>query len=197
MALILKESLTFDDVLLVPQHSTVHPEDASVVSSLTSGISLNVPLLTAGMDTVTESAMAIAAARQGGLGVIHKNLSVEKQAQEVDRVKRSESGMIRDPITLTPERTLRDAHQLMKRFSVSGIPIVREDDLLLGIITNRDLQFETDLDREIQRVMTSDKLVTAPVGTTLEDAERILHQYRIEKLPVVDGDGILQGLITV
>ena len=197
MALILKESLTFDDVLLVPQHSTVHPEDASVVSCLTSGISLNVPLLTAGMDTVTESAMAIAAARQGGLGVIHKNLSVEKQAQEVDRVKRSESGMIRDPITLAPQKTLRDAHQLMKRFSVSGIPIVREDGLLLGIITNRDLQFETDLDREIQRVMTSDKLVTAPVGTTLEDAERILHQYRIEKLPVVDGNGILQGLITV
>ena len=184
MALILKESLTFDDVLLVPQHSTVHPEDASVVSCLTSGISLNVPLLTAGMDTVTESAMAIAAARQGGLGVIHKNLSVEKQAQEVDRVKRSESGMIRDPITLAPQKTLRDAHQLMKRFSVSGIPIVREDGLLLGIITNRDLQFETDLDREIQRVMTSDKLVTAPVGTTLEDAEKILHQYRIEKLPV-------------
>ncbi|MCH2452526.1 MAG: IMP dehydrogenase, partial [Gemmatimonadetes bacterium] len=197
MALILKESLTFDDVLLVPQHSTVHPEDASVVSCLTSGISLNVPLLTAGMDTVTESAMAIAAARQGGLGVIHKNLSVEKQAQEVDRVKRSESGMIRDPITLAPQKTLRDAHQLMKRFSVSGIPIVREDGLLLGIITNRDLQFETDLDREIQQVMTSDKLVTAPVGTTLEDAERILHQYRIEKLPVVDGNGILQGLITV
>jgi len=197
MALILKESLTFDDVLLVPRHSAVHPEDASVVSCLTTGISLNVPLLTAGMDTVTESAMAIAAARQGGLGVIHKNLSIEKQALEVDRVKRSESGMIRDPITLAPQKTLRDAHQLMNRFSVSGIPIVREDDLLLGIITNRDLQFETNLDIEIQQVMTSDELVTAPVGTTLKDAEKILHKYRIEKLPVVDNDGILQGLITV
>ena len=197
MALILKEALTFDDVLLVPRHSVVHPEDASVVSCLTAGISLNVPLLTAGMDTVTESAMAIAAARQGGLGVIHKNLSVEKQAEEVDRVKRSESGMIRDPITLSPEKSLREAHELMKRFSVSGIPIIREDGFLLGIITNRDLQFETNLDREIRQVMTSDELVTAPEGTTLEDAEKILHKYRIEKLPVVDGSGILQGLITV
>ncbi|MBH16023.1 MAG: IMP dehydrogenase [Gemmatimonadetes bacterium] len=197
MSLILRESLTFDDVLLVPRHSTVHPEDALVTSCLTSGISLNVPLLTAGMDTVTESAMAIAAARQGGLGVIHKNLSVEKQMQEVDRVKRSESGMIRDPITLTPERTLRDAHQLMNRFSVSGIPIIREDGFLLGIITNRDLQFEIDLDREIQAVMTSDELVTAPVGTTLDDAERILHEHRIEKLPVVGSNGVLKGLITV
>jgi len=197
MALIIKEALTFDDVLLVPRHSVVHPEDASVVSCLTAGISLNVPLLTAGMDTVTESAMAIAAARQGGLGVIHKNLSVEKQAEEVDRVKRSESGMIRDPITLTPEKSLQAAHELMKRFSVSGIPIIREDGFLLGIITNRDLQFETNLDREIRQVMTSDELVTAPEGTTLEDAEKILHKYRIEKLPVVDGSGMLQGLITV
>ncbi|MEO2159442.1 MAG: IMP dehydrogenase [bacterium] len=197
MALILKESLTFDDVLLVPRHSMVHPEDASVVSCLTAEVSLNVPLLTAGMDTVTESAMAIAVARQGGLGVIHKNLSVEKQAEEVDRVKRSESGMIRDPITLSPEKSLREAHELMKRFSVSGIPIVREDGFLLGIITNRDLQFEGDLDREIRQVMTSDELVTAPEGTTLEDAERILHEYRIEKLPVVDSSGMLQGLITV
>jgi len=197
MALILKESLTFDDVLLVPKHSMVHPGEASVVSRLTAEIGLNVPLLTSGMDTVTESAMAIAIARQGGLGVIHKNLSLKKQAEEVDRVKRSESGMIRDPITLSPEKSLREAHQLMNRFSVSGIPIIRGDGFLLGIITNRDLQFESDLDREIRQVMTADELVTAPEGTTLGDAEKILHEYRIEKLPVVDGAGILQGLITV
>ena len=180
MALILKESLTFDDVLLVPKHSMVHPEEVSVVSRLTAEIVLKVPLLTSGMDTVTESAMAIAIARQGGLGVIHKNLSLKKQAEEVDRVKRSESGMIRDPITLSPEKSLREAHQLMNRFSVSGIPIIRGDGFLLGIITNRDLQFESDLDREIRQVMTADELVTAPEGTTLEDAERILHEYRIE-----------------
>jgi IMP dehydrogenase len=197
MAVITKESLTFDDVLLVPGHSTVHPKDTSVASSLTKKIQLQVPLLTAAMDTVTESGMAIAIARQGGLGVIHKNLSIDRQAEEVDRVKRSESGMIRDPITLTADKTLREAHGLMARFSISGVPIVEESGRLIGIVTNRDLLFETDLDRTIGDVMTSDGLVTAPVGTNLEDAEKILHQHRIEKLPVVDGDGVLQGLITV
>jgi IMP dehydrogenase len=197
MAVITKESLTFDDVLLVPGHSTVHPKDTSVASSLTKKIQLQVPLLTAAMDTVTESGMAVAIARQGGLGVIHKNLSIDRQAEEVDRVKRSESGMIRDPITLPADKTLREAHGLMARFSISGVPIVEESGRLIGIVTNRDLLFETDLDRTIGEVMTSDGLVTAPVGTNLEDAEKILHQHRIEKLPVVDGDGVLQGLITV
>ena len=197
MAVIVKESLTFDDVLLVPGHSTVHPKDTSVESSLTTKIELHIPLLTAAMDTVTESGMAIAIARQGGLGVIHKNLSIDRQAEEVDRVKRSESGMILDPITLPPEKTLREACGLMARFSISGVPIVEDGGRLIGIVTNRDLQFETDLDRTIREVMTVDGLVTAPEGTTLEDAERVLHEHRIEKLPVVDADGVLKGLITV
>ena len=197
MAVILKESLTFDDVLLVPGHSTVHPKDTVVSSSLTAAIDLQIPLLTAAMDTVTESGMAIAIAREGGLGIIHKNLSVETQAAEVDRVKRSESGMILDPITLSPHKTLRDAHELMARFSISGVPIVESDGRLVGIVTNRDLQFETQLDRTIREVMTSDNLITAPEGTTLEAAEQILHEHRIEKLPVVDESGTLQGLITV
>jgi IMP dehydrogenase len=197
MTVTLKESLTFDDVLLVPGHSTVHPKDTVVRSYLTAKIDLQIPLLTAAMDTVTESGMAIAIARQGGLGVIHKNLSMKTQAEEVDRVKRSESGMILDPITLSPEKTLRDAHELMARFSISGVPIVESDGRLVGIVTNRDLQFETQLDRTIREVMTSDSLVTAPEGTTLEAAERILHEHRIEKLPVVDDGGKLQGLITV
>ena len=197
MTVTLKESLTFDDVLLVPGHSTVHPKDTVVRSYLTAKIDLQIPLLTSAMDTVTESGMAIAIARQGGLGVIHKNLSMKTQAEEVDRVKRSESGMILDPITLSPEKTLRDAHELMARFSISGVPIVESDGHLVGIVTNRDLQFETQLDRTIREVMTSDSLVTAPEGTTLEAAERILHEHRIEKLPVVDDGGKLQGLITV
>ncbi len=196
-AVIIKEALTFDDVLLIPGHSTVHPKDTSVASFLTAGISLQVPLLTAAMDTVTESRMAIAIAREGGLGFIHKNMTVERQAEEVDRVKRSESGMILNPITLSPDRTLRDAHGLMARFSISGVPIVESGGALVGIITNRDLQFETDLDQPISDVMTSEALVTAPVGTTLESAERILHKHRIEKLPVVEDDGSLAGLITV
>ena len=197
MAVILKESLTFDDVLLVPGHSTVHPKDTEVSSSLTAKIDLQIPLLTAAMDTVTESRMAIAIARQGGLGVIHKNLSIKTQAAEVDRVKRSESGMILDPITLSPEKTLRDAHELMAQFSISGVPIVESDNRLVGIVTNRDLQFETNLDRTIREVMTADSLITVPEGTTLEAAERILHEHRIEKLPVVDESGTLLGLITV
>ena len=197
MAVILQESLTFDDVLLVPGHSTVHPKDTVVRSSLTAEIDLQIPLLTAAMDTVTESGMAIAIAREGGLGVIHKNLSLDTQVEEVDRVKRSESGMILDPITLSPEKTLRDAHDLMARFSISGVPIVEADGRLVGIVTNRDLQFETRLDRTLREVMTSENLVTVPVGTTLDAAEKILHEHRIEKLPVVDESGTLQGLITV
>lgn len=191
------EALTFDDVLLVPGHSAVHPRDTRVESILTKELPLPIPLLSAAMDTVTESRMAIALAREGGLGVIHKNMSIDRQAEEVDRVKRSESGMILSPITLTPDRTLRDALRLMERFSISGVPIVEADGRLVGIITNRDIQFETDLDQLVRDVMTRDGLVTAPVGTSLDEAERILHRHRIEKLPVVDEKGVLRGLITV
>jgi IMP dehydrogenase len=194
---IVKEALTFDDVLLVPNHSLVHPKDTDVSSRLTRNLRLQVPLVSAAMDTVTESRMAIQMAREGGLGIIHKNLAPERQAEEVDRVKRSESGMILDPITLTPGATLRDAHRLMASFSISGVPIVENGGRLVGIVTNRDLQFETDLDRPIRGVMTSESLVTVPVGTTLEEAEEILHEHRIEKLPVVDKEGNLRGLITV
>ena len=194
---VIKEALTFDDVLLVPAHSLIHPKEISVGSRLTRSIALNVPLVSAAMDTVTEARMAIAMAREGGVGVIHKNMPVERQAGEVDRVKRSESGMILDPITLGPNQSLRDAHELMARFSISGVPIVDDSGVLKGIITNRDLQFETDLDRPISQLMTADGLVTAPEGTTLAEAERILHDHRIEKLPVVDTDGRLKGLITV
>jgi IMP dehydrogenase len=194
---ILGEALTFDDVLLVPGHSLVHPRDTSISSFLTARIPLQVPLVSAAMDTVTESRMAIAMAREGGMGIIHKNMSIERQAVEVDRVKRSESGMILNPITLGSDKTLREAHALMARFSISGVPIVREGGELVGIVTNRDLQFEADLDQPIREVMTSVGLVTVPVGTTLQEAERILHTHRIEKLPVVDENGVLKGLITV
>ncbi|MGD8321829.1 MAG: IMP dehydrogenase [Gemmatimonadota bacterium] len=194
---ILKEGLTFDDVLLVPNHSLVHPKDTDVSSRITRSITLQIPLVSAAMDTVTESKMAIQMAREGGLGIIHKNLKPERQAEEVDRVKRSESGMILNPITLSPEATLRDAHRLMARFSISGVPIVENGGRLVGIITNRDLQFETDLDQEIRAVMTSEGLVTVPVGTTLDEAQKLLHRHRIEKLPVVDDVGNLKGLITV
>ena len=192
-----EEGLTFDDVLLVPRYSSVHPKDTSVVTRLTRAIELRMPLLAAAMDTVTESRMAIAIAREGGIGIVHKNMSIDRQAAEVDRVKRSESGMIMNPITLAADGSLRDAHQLMSQFSISGVPIVEEGGRLVGIITNRDLQFEQDLDRPIRDVMTSENLVTAPVGTSLEDAERVLHTHRIEKLPVVDDEGVLRGLITV
>jgi IMP dehydrogenase len=194
---ILGEGLTFDDVLLVPGHSLVHPRETQLASSLTNKIPIQIPLISAAMDTVTESGMAISMAREGGMGIIHKNMTIDGQAAEVDRVKRSESGMIMDPITLGPNETLREAHALMSRFSISGVPIVTDAGRLVGIITNRDLQFETDLDRPIETVMTSEGLVTVPVGTTLEEAERLLHQHRIEKLPVVDRDGTLRGLITV
>jgi IMP dehydrogenase len=194
---VLGEGLTFDDVLLLPGHSRVHPRDTSVTSLLTAKNSLQVPLVSAAMDTVTEYQMAIAMAREGGIGIIHKNMTVERQAAEVDRVKRSESGMILNPITLGPDQTLREAHSLMGEFSISGVPIVRKDGKLVGIITNRDLQFETDLGQQIRSVMTTEGLITAPEGTTLGEAERILHQHRIEKLPVVDEGGKLKGLITV
>jgi IMP dehydrogenase len=196
-ARIIGEGLTFDDVLLVPAHSEVHPSDTAVSTRLTDRIELEIPFISAAMDTVTESRMAIAIAREGGIGVIHKNMTVDRQAAEVDRVKRSESGMILNPITLKSGAALRDAHHLMTQFSISGVPIVDEADRLVGIITNRDLQFETDLDQPIQQVMTQESLVTAPVGTSLDDAQRILHRHRIEKLPVVDQDGKLKGLITV
>ncbi|MFW6084645.1 MAG: IMP dehydrogenase [Gemmatimonadota bacterium] len=193
----IRDGLTFDDVLLVPRHSTVHPSNVDVTTRLTREIRLAVPLVSAAMDTVTEHRMAIAIAREGGLGVIHKNMSIEAQVAQVDRVKRSESGMILDPITLGPDATLREANGLMREFSISGVPIVDPDGRLVGIITNRDLVFETDLDRKVEDVMVSDGLVTAPVGTSLEGAEEILRRHKIEKLPVVDEDGMLRGLITV
>src|SRR5467141_2573490 len=190
-------ALTFDDVLLVPRHSTVHPRNVTVASRFTRAIPLNIPLVSAAMDTVTEAEMGMAIAREGGIGVLHKNMPIDRQAAEVDRVKRSESGMILNPITLGPDRPLREAHQLMTRFKISGVPIVDGAGKLIGIITNRDLQFERQLDRPIREAMTKDKLVTAPVGTTLDEAERILGKHRIEKLPVVDERGVLRGLITV
>jgi IMP dehydrogenase len=190
-------ALTFDDVLLVPRHATVHPRNVDVKSWFTRKIPLNIPLVSAAMDTVTESEMAMAIAREGGIGVIHKNMSIDRQAAEVDRVKRSESGMILNPITLGPDRPLREATHLMARFKISGVPIVDDAGKLVGIITNRDLQFERQLDRPIKDAMTKDKLVTAPVGTTMEEAERILGRHRIEKLPVVDKQGVLRGLITI
>jgi IMP dehydrogenase len=190
-------ALTFDDVLLVPRHSTVHPRQVSVQTRLTRAITLNIPLISAAMDTVTEAEMAIAMARSGGLGVIHKNMSVEKQAAEVDRVKRSESGMILNPITLAADRPLREAAAAMTRYHISGVPIVDAAGKLVGIITNRDLQFERNFDQLIGEVMTKERLVTAPMGTGLEEAERILAKHRIEKLPVVDAKGFLKGLITV
>jgi IMP dehydrogenase len=191
------EALTFDDVLLVPRRSRVHPADVSVGTQLTRTIRLSVPLVSAAMDTVTEHRMAIAMAREGGIGIIHKNMSVDSQCTQVDRVKRSESGMILDPITLGADARLREATALMREYSISGVPIVDDRGKLVGILTNRDLLFETDLDRPIQEVMTREGLVTAPVGTSLEEAEQALHRHKIEKLPVVDSDGHLRGLITV
>ena len=190
-------ALTFDDVLLVPRHSLVHPKDVSTATRFTRGITLQVPLVSAAMDTVTESEMAIAMARAGGIGVLHKNMSIDRQAAEVDRVKRSESGMIRNPITLQPGATLREAVALMARFHISGVPVVDAGGTLVGIITNRDLQFERALDRPLSEAMTKDRLITAPAGTSLDTAEQIMGKHRIEKLPVVDEAGKLIGLITV
>src|SRR6187401_163504 len=193
-------ALTFDDVLLVPQHSTVLPYEVDVSTRLTRNVRLNVPLLSAAMDTVTESRLAIAMAQQGGLGVIHKNLSIDEQASEVDRVKRSESGMIVDPITLSPAHRIYEALELMKKYRISGVPITDDgskEGRLVGILTNRDLRFETNVNRPIADVMTKDPLYTVPVGTTLDEAREILHRHKVEKLLVVDQDFRLKGLITV
>ncbi|MEO5987613.1 MAG: IMP dehydrogenase [Candidatus Eisenbacteria bacterium] len=190
------EALTFDDVLLVPRYSAVHPRDVQTRSRFSRHITINIPIVSAAMDTVTESAMAIALAREGGIGVIHKNLSIEEQRAQVDRVKRSESGMIVDPVTLGPSATLAEARSIMARFHISGVPITL-DGKLVGILTNRDLRFEDDHTKRVCDVMTKDSLVTAPIGTTLVEARDILARHRIEKLPVVDGEGRLSGLITV
>jgi IMP dehydrogenase len=193
-------ALTFDDVLLVPQHSTVVPTQVDVTTRFTRNIPLNVPLVSAAMDTVTESLLAIAMAQHGGIGVIHKNLTIEEQATEVDRVKRSESGMIVNPITLAPENRIFEAQEMMTKYRISGVPITeggRKEGRLLGILTNRDLRFETNVNRPISEVMTREELITVPVGTTLEDAREILHQHKVEKLLVVDQDYRLKGLITV
>ncbi|MDY5787244.1 IMP dehydrogenase [Veillonella caviae] len=188
--------LTFDDVLLVPAASDVLPHEVNLKTQLTRDITLNIPMISSGMDTVTESRMAIAMAREGGLGVIHKNMSIEEQAHEVDKVKRSEHGVIVDPIFLSPQNLLSDAEELMQKYKISGVPIT-EHGKLVGIITNRDMRFETDLSRRIGECMTKEGLVTAPEGTSLEAAKAILSQHRIEKLPLVDNDGNLKGLITI
>ena len=193
---IIGEALTYDDVLLVPARSSVLPRDVDVRSRLTSRITLNVPLLSAAMDTVTESAMAIAMAREGGIGILHKNMSIPAQVEEVDRVKRSESGMILDPVTVRADRRVRDVLALMNKYRISGIPVVDDKQRLIGIITNRDLRFEPDEDQHVADIMTKENLVTAPMGTTLEQAQRILQKHKIEKLPVVDKHGVLNGLIT-
>ncbi|HCA78143.1 MAG TPA: IMP dehydrogenase, partial [Bacteroidetes bacterium] len=192
---IVGEAITYDDVLLVPAKSTVLPRETEVRTRLTRHIDLNIPLISAAMDTVTESSMAIAIAREGGIGILHKNMSIRLQAEEVDKVKRSESGMILHPITLGPNQTVREALEVMRKYSVSGIPIV-QDEKLVGILTNRDLRFEPNFELEVSHLMTAGNLVTAPVGTTLGEAEVILQKHRIEKLPVVDKNGRLKGLIT-
>jgi len=190
------EGLTFDDVLLIPGESKVLPRDTDISAQLTRNIKLNVPFLSAAMDTVTESRMAIAMAAQGGLGIIHKNMSIDIQADEVDKVKRSESGMIHNPITLTVDKTVGEAEQLMSKYKISGIPIVDAENKLIGILTNRDLRFEPNLNLLVNELMTKENLITTPTGTTLEEAQKLLHKNRIEKLPVVDKAGRLQGLIT-
>ena len=191
-----KQGLTFDDVLLIPAHSDVLPRDVDVRTHLTQNVTLNIPVMSAGMDTVTEAEMAIAMAREGGIGVIHKNMSIDEQAREVTRVKRSEHGIIVDPIYLAPDNTLSDADELMNKYHISGVPIT-ENGKLVGIITNRDMRFETDLSRPISDIMTSKGLITAPEHTTMEEAKRILQAHRIEKLPLVDDAGHLKGLITI
>ena len=191
-----KVGLTFDDVLLVPQKSEVHPKEVDVSTFVTKEIKLNIPILSAAMDTVTESRLAIALAREGGIGVIHKNMTIRKQASEVDKVKRSESGMIVDPVTLPPEKMIGEALEVMKKFSISGVPVTKKGKLL-GILTNRDLRFQKDLSKKIGEVMTKRRLITVPEGTTLEQAQEILHKNRIEKLLVVDKKNNLKGMITV
>src|ERR1043165_9170574 len=192
-----KEGLTFDDVLLVPAESSVLPDAGSTATRLTRTIVLEVPVVSAAMDTVTEARMAIALAREGGLGVVHRNLSIGEQVAEVDKVKRSESGMIVEPVTLPPDALVRDALELMAHYKVSGVPITDAAGVLVGILTNRDLRFEHDVDQPVSALMTARNLVTAPVGTTLAEAQEILYRNKIEKLPVVDAEGRLRGLITV
>src|SRR5689334_19746552 len=192
-----REGLTFDDVLLVPAESRVLPNDVSTATRLTRELTIEIPVVSAAMDTVTEARLAIALAREGGIGIIHRNLPIDAQVDEVDKVKRSESGMIVEPVTLPPEALVSDALDLMSRYHISGVPITDEAGRLVGILTNRDLRFAPDLAEPVSALMTSRDLVTAPVGTTLGEAEAILHRHKIEKLPVVDGDGVLRGLITV
>ena len=191
------EGITFDDVLLVPRYSDVLPRDASTSTRLTRHLRLNIPIVSAAMDTVTESAMSIALAREGGIGIIHKNMSMQRQAEEVDKVKRSESGMIRKPFTLRRTSTVDEARQLMQRYKVSGFPVVDDANVLLGIVTNRDMRFATSPAMLVDEIMTSTGLITGQVGLTLDDAESILQQHRIEKLPIVNADGTLAGLMTV
>lgn len=194
---VLKEGLTFDDVLLIPQKSEVLPKDVDVKTRLTKKIRLNIPLMSAGMDTVTEAKLAIAIAREGGIGIIHKNMPIERQALEVDKVKRSEHGVIVDPFYLSPEHVIADALELMERYHISGVPITDEKQKLVGILTNRDIRFENDMNKTIGEAMTKENLVTAHEGISMADAERILKSRKIEKLPIVDGEGYLKGLITI
>ncbi len=195
---IVKEGITFDDVLLIPAHSKVLPKEVDLSTWLTKKIKLNIPFMSAGMDTVTESRMAIAMARQGGMGVIHKNMSINEQAEEVDKVKRSENGVITDPFYLNPDHFVYEANELMAKFRISGVPIVKKGTKqLVGILTNRDLRFETDFNRKIEEVMTSEDMITGSIGTTLDEAKEILAKHRIEKLPLVDDDNNLSGLITI
>ncbi|MGG7164424.1 IMP dehydrogenase [Clostridium ihumii] len=197
MAIILKQAYTFDDVLLVPNKSEVLPKDVSLATNLTKTIKLNIPLMSAGMDTVTEAKMAIAMSREGGIGIIHKNMSIEEQALEVETVKRQENGVITNPFFLYPENTLEEADKVMARYRISGVPIVKEDKTLVGIITNRDMLFEKDFSRKIEEVMTKENLITAKENTTLEEAKQILKDHKIEKLPLVDDNFKLKGLITI
>ena len=192
-----REGLTFDDVLLIPGKSDVLPRDVDTSTQLTKNIRLNIPLVSAAMDTVTEARLAIALAQEGGMGVVHKNLTFEEQAGEVEKVKRSESGMIVDPVTLNPDALIQEALDIMHRYRISGVPIVDDQQRLVGILTNRDLRFEKNVSRKVKDVMTSKGLVTAPLGIQLEEAQEILQEHRIEKLPVVDGRGVLKGLVTV
>ena len=192
-----KEGLTFDDVLLVPQASDFTPNEVDLTTKLTKNITLNIPLMSSAMDTVTESSMAIAIAREGGIGIIHKNMTIEQQAAEVDKVKGSENGVIANPFSLSENHTLKDADELMGKYKISGVPICDDNNVLIGIITNRDLRFETDFAKKIKDAMTSENLITAPVGTTLSEAQKILSKHKIEKLPIVDEKNHLKGLITI
>lgn len=196
MAKIIKTAYTFDDVLLVPNKSEILPKDVTLKTKLTKKITLNIPLISAGMDTVTESKMAISMAREGGIGIIHKNMTIEEQAKEVDRVKRQENGVITDPIFLGPDNTLQDAENLMSQYRISGVPIT-VDGKLVGILTNRDVTFETNFERKISEVMTKENLITGNEHTSVEEAKEILKKHKIEKLPLVDKDGYLKGLITI